>query len=121
MKTKAVDFVVYNVTDMAKAVAFYRDTLGMAFDFNEEGEFWTEFDSPPVSFALCRPGDGDWKGPPAVALAVEDVYAAVEELRKKGVRVLAEPEETSVCHMAFIADPDGNRICLHQRKDGTAG
>ena len=23
--------------------------------------------------------------------------------------------------VAWIADPDGNRICLHSRKDGTAG
>jgi predicted enzyme related to lactoylglutathione lyase len=35
--------------------------------------------------------------------------------------VLMDPVETRVCWMSFIADPDGNRICLHQRKDGTAG
>ena len=32
-----------------------------------------------------------------------------------------EPVETRVCWLAWIADPDGNRICLHSRKDGTAG
>jgi predicted enzyme related to lactoylglutathione lyase len=44
----------------------------------------------------------------------------VEALRGQGVRVLAESEESSVCHMATISDPDGNRLYLHQRKDGTA-
>jgi len=52
---------------------------------------------------------------------VDDVDAAVEELRAKGVKVVTEPEETSVCFMAFVEDPDGNRICIHRRKDGTAG
>ena len=121
MNTRAIDFVVYTVTDMERAVAFYRDTLGVRFPLIEEGEFWTELDTPPLALALCAPGEGDWRGTPAAALAVGDVYAAVEELRAKGVPILAEPEETSVCYIAFVADPDGNRICLHQRKDGTAG
>ena len=29
MKPRAVDFVSYNVTDMARAEAFYRDVLGL--------------------------------------------------------------------------------------------
>ncbi|MDQ3700196.1 MAG: VOC family protein [Chloroflexota bacterium] len=120
-EVRALDYFVYTVSDMDRAVAFYRDTLGVRSDFNEAGEFWTEFDSKPVALALCAPGEGDWKGPPAAALAVRDVRAKVEELRAKGVPILAEPEETSACYMAFVADPDGNRVCLHQRKDGTAG
>jgi predicted enzyme related to lactoylglutathione lyase len=123
VKTKAVDFVVYSVSDMDKAVAFYRDTLGVQFDLVEEGETWTEWDTPPVALALHQPGKGQWHWPgtPAAAFAVDDVYASVEELRQKGVAILNEPVETSVCYMAFVADPDGNRICIHQRKDGTAG
>jgi hypothetical protein len=39
---------------------------------------------------------------------------------RRGVKILMPATTTSVCHMAFIADPDDNRICLHQRKDGTA-
>jgi predicted enzyme related to lactoylglutathione lyase len=52
---------------------------------------------------------------------VPDLAAAVEELRGQGVRILVAPWETAVCHKAFIADPFGNPICLHRRKDGTAG
>jgi predicted enzyme related to lactoylglutathione lyase len=124
VKPKAIDFVVYSVPDMAKAVAFYRDTLGLDFDLVEEGSFWTEWDTPPVAFALCRPrqrGKWSWRGTPAVALAVDDVSAAIEELRAQGVKILNEPVETSVCYTAFVEDPFGNRVCIHQRKDGTAG
>ena len=121
MRTRAVDFVVYNVSDMERSTAFYRDTLGIDAKLLEEGGGWTEFDTPPVALALCAPSDEDWKGGPAVALAVDDVHATVEELRGKGVTILTEPYESSVCYMAFVADPDGNRVCIHQRKDGTAG
>ncbi len=124
VRTKAIDFVVYTVPDMKQAVTFYRDTLGIEPDFVEEDSFWTEFDTRPVAFALCAPksrGKWAWHGTPAAALAVDDVYAAVERLRSQGVKVLNEPVETSVCHIAFVEDPFGNRVCLHQRKDGTAG
>jgi predicted enzyme related to lactoylglutathione lyase len=124
VRTQAIDFVVYTVPDMEQAVAFYRDTMGIEPDFVEEGSFWTEFDTQPVAFALCAPqpgGEWSWHGTPAAALAVDDVCAAVEALRSRGVTILNEPVETSVCHMAFVEDPFGNRVCLHQRKDGTAG
>ncbi len=58
MKTKALDFVVYSVPDMKKAFAFYRDTLGIDFPLVEEGEGWTEFDSPPLALALHQPQGG---------------------------------------------------------------
>ena len=126
MQSSAVDFVVYGVRDLPRAVAFYHETLGLPV----EGEFpeyrWVEFAAGNVTLAVAevpaaerrRPG---YAGGATVALAVPDVRAAVEALRAKGVRVLSEPEESSVCHMATISDPDGNRVYLHQRKDGTAG
>ncbi len=120
MRVRALDFVVYNVPDMKQAKAFYHDVLGLRRG-DEYTNTWAEFSTEPLTLCLCKPDPGPWEGSTAVALAVDDVYAAVEELRAKGIQVLLEPEETSVCHMAFIADPFGNRICLHQRKDGTAG
>jgi predicted enzyme related to lactoylglutathione lyase len=47
--------------------------------------------------------------------------AAIAPCRKRRVKILIAPVETRVCWMAWIADPAGNRICLHSRKDGTAG
>lgn len=60
-------------------------------------------------------------GPACGALAVDDVPAAIAQCRKRGVKILIPPVETRVCWMAWIADPAGNRLCLHSRKDGTAG
>jgi len=63
----------------------------------------------------------NWHGAACVALAVDDVPAAVAKCREQGVKILIEPVETSVCWMAWIADPAGNRLCLHSRRNGSAG
>jgi predicted enzyme related to lactoylglutathione lyase len=114
---------MYCTRDMKKVRAFYQDLFGLKRG-DEWNSFWSEFNTSPVTFCLngpsAKPG-WNWQGPATVALAVEDIHAAVEECRRRKVKILIEPAETLVCWMAFIADPEGNRICLHQRKDGTAG
>ena len=129
MNVRAIDYVVYHVPDMRRAKAFYRQTLGLSPKGEYTG-YWAEFGTEPTTLCLRAsyhpsglPEETQprWVSTPAVALAVNDVRAAVEELRAKGVQVVLEPWETRVCHKAYIADPFGNPICLHQRKDGTAG
>jgi len=119
MRVRAIDFVAYHVRDMEEALAFYRDTLGIQDRFLVTTPTWTEFDTRPATLAIVKwdehPGVG------AVALAVDDVPESVEELRGKGVRVVLEPVETDDCWLAVIADPAGNLVYLHHRKDGTAG
>jgi catechol 2,3-dioxygenase-like lactoylglutathione lyase family enzyme len=121
-KVRAIDFVQIGVADMDRAVRFYRDTLGMDFPLSGGDNTdwnWKEFDTPPVALALDR--DGPAPGLVSLALAVDDVAAAVEELRAKGVPIVVEPREQDVCYAAVIRAPDGNEIVLHRRKDGTAG
>ena len=121
IKVRAVDFIMYNVTDMKRSQAFYHDVLGLPIGC-EYTDFCSEYATKPVVVALNAPRSSSrWRGPAAAALAVKDIHAAIDALRRRRVRILMEPVETSVCWMAFIADPDGNRICIHQRKDGTAG
>lgn len=122
MKAKAIDFVVYEIADLQKAVAFYRDALGLKLDFLKEEWGWAEFEAGSVALALNRPEQGPPRpGGAAVALAVDDVAASVEELRSRGAPILREPFESGVCYMALVADPDGNPLWLHKRKDGTCG
>jgi catechol 2,3-dioxygenase-like lactoylglutathione lyase family enzyme len=52
----------------------------------------------------------------AVALGVPDVAEAIERLRAAGVQFdFEDPYDSSVCHMAFFRDPDGNALILHHR------
>ena len=39
---------------------------------------------------------------------MDDVYATMDELRAKGVKILNEPVRTSMCVMGFIEDPFGS-------------
>lgn len=114
---------MYCTKDMRRTRAFYQKLFGLKRG-GEWNDFWSEFDTLPVTLCLNGPSTKpkwNWQGPAAVALAVEDIHTAIAQSRRRRVKILIEPVETSVCWMAFIADPDGNRICLHQRKDGTAG
>ena len=122
---RAVDFVMYSTKKLRRTRGFYRKLFGFKRG-HEWNDFWSEFRTEPVTLCLngtSRSKDPMWKwaGPACIALAVEDVPAAVAECRRRKVKVLLGPVETRVCWMAWIADPDGNRICLHSRKDGTAG
>jgi lactoylglutathione lyase len=121
MKIKAVDFIFYKVSNLQKSMAFYRDTLGLK-PYGTPGEQWAEFE---VGNATLSIGSFDTEpitpGGVAVGLAVDDVKKAIEELKAKGVTIVDEPYETPMCFGSTIADPDGNKIYLHKRKDGTAG
>jgi predicted enzyme related to lactoylglutathione lyase len=124
MKPRAVDFVSYCVTDMDRAEAFYRDVLGLQV-VTARGAPGTRasgfMEVAAGGTAISLTALPETSPNAVVALAVEDVGAATEELRGKGVPVAMEPLETPDCFMAVVTDPDGNQIMLHQRKDGTAG
>jgi predicted enzyme related to lactoylglutathione lyase len=124
MKVKAVDFVSFSVTDMDKSEAFYRDVLGLDVEVprGERGtraSGYMELDAGGVAIGLVAMPQPHPNA--VVAFAVDSVTDAVEELRGKGVPIAMETIETPVCWMAVVEDPDGNKILLHQRKDGTFG
>jgi catechol 2,3-dioxygenase-like lactoylglutathione lyase family enzyme len=122
MRIRGTDFVMYQVSDLARAAAFYRETLGLAQEIYSEEWKWAEFNCGNVTLAL----NGGVNLPEAVAggriaLAVDDVFAACEELKAQGVRFASEPTDYSVCQAAAILDPDGNTVVLHKRADGSFG
>lgn len=124
MKAKAVDFVSFSVTDMDRAEAFYRDVLGLEVEVprgepGTRGNGYMELDAGGVAIGLVAMPQTHPNA--IVALAVDHVGEAVEELRGNGVPIAMETIETPVCYMAVIEDPDGNKVLLHQRKDGTFG
>ncbi len=122
---RALDFVMYNTKDIRRTRAFYQKLFGFKRG-HEWNDFWSEFATAPLTLCLNGPSRSadpkwNWQGPACVALAVDHVPTAIAQCRRRRVKILIEPVETRVCWMAWIADPAGNRICLHSRKDGTAG
>ena len=118
MKAKAVDFISYAVTDMDKAEALWRHLLGLPVEVprGEPGTRSNGYMELDAGVALDRTQPNG-----IVALAVDDVGEAVEELREKGVTIAMEMIESPVCWMAVVEDPDGNQVLLHRRKNGTFG
>jgi len=127
MNVRGTDFVLYEVSDMERSIAFYRDVLGLELEELIEDVPWAEFRAEPTTLALFDPKKFRTQAPEprtggaTIFLAVEDVNATVEELKGKGVPVVMESFETPVCWNAAVTDPDGNAIGLHQRKDGSFG
>lgn len=122
MKIRGVDFVMFKVSDLARAARFYRETLGLPQEIYSEEYRWAEFNCGNLTLAL----KGGEQLPEVItggrlALAVDDIHAAHAELRAAGARVPGEPADHGVCWHLDVLDPDGNLIILHRRTDGTFG
>ena len=117
MDIKHVAFIMYPVTDMARAIAFYRDGLGL-----RPGEFtgdpWFEFEVGGTTFGIGNFEQIGTAGTAqSLALEVDDIAAARAELRTRGIEA-SEPHELPACWVSALKDPDGNGVWLHQRKSG---
>jgi catechol 2,3-dioxygenase-like lactoylglutathione lyase family enzyme len=113
MQVEQVDFVSVPTRDMSRALAFYREVLGLPESEYSEGEVET----PNVTLSFWAPeADGDefQANMAGIALRVADVEAAVDEFRAAGGEVIGV-EDSGVCHMGFVKDLDGNVLILHRR------
>jgi catechol 2,3-dioxygenase-like lactoylglutathione lyase family enzyme len=115
MEFERTDFVSVPVADMARAKAFYRDTLGLHSPDWDAG--WPEIETGNVSLYLVDPTRmGNEFAPNAapIALRVNDVPEAKAELEGRGIEFAGE-QDTGVCKMAFFSDSEGNALMLHRR------
>ncbi|MCB0880750.1 MAG: VOC family protein [Thermoleophilia bacterium] len=123
LSVTGVDFVLRTVEDLARARQFYGDVLGLV-----PGKTWgegdammgAEYETGTVTIALL---DGARVGMPhrpggAVALRVDDVPAARDALKARGVEFLEELIDSGSCHQAIFNDPEGNALILHHIYQG---
>ena len=121
MNVLGIDYSFFAVSDMQKSISFYRDTLGIPLARLILEDTWAEFEINPGTLVLGQGGSFGHIGGGTIALAVNDATATIEELEQAGISVYWALEETPVCFLAIVEDPDGNRIVIHQRKDQTVG
>jgi catechol 2,3-dioxygenase-like lactoylglutathione lyase family enzyme len=103
------------VTDVDRAVGFYRDALGMSFLYAFPGMAF--FDVDGVRLMLVEPEGRAFGGVSAIYYRVDDIGAAVKTLESRGATFDDQPH---VVHrdpaydlwMAFFRDPDGNILAL---------
>jgi catechol 2,3-dioxygenase-like lactoylglutathione lyase family enzyme len=110
-----------SVTNVDRAVAFYRDVLGIPFLFQVPGQPMAFFASGDVRLYLGVPESPDFAGRVTLYFRVDDIDAEHERLAKEGVSFLDGPhvvhrDGSTELWMAFFRDPDGNNLALMQER-----
>src|SRR3954465_15542085 len=106
-----VDFAPVPTRSLDAAVAFYGDTLGLPRSVYNPERGFAEFETGAVTLSVYEPermGMDFQRNPNPLALRVDAREAARATLGERGVQFAGETLDTGVCHMAFLADPDGN-------------
>jgi predicted enzyme related to lactoylglutathione lyase len=121
MKTVNIAFACYPVSRIGRARKFYEKALGLKATsvwVKNDKSGMVEYDIGPTTLAIGAGADSFkvGKGGAVVAIEVKDFKAVVASIKKSGTKFAIAPMETPVCHMAGVADPDGNKIMIHQRK-----
>ncbi len=106
-----------SVTDVDRAIAFYRDDLGIPFLFQVPGQPMAFFDCDGVRLYLGIPESESFRARGVLYFSVDDVDKAYEALRERGVTFSDRPHvvhrtDDAALRMAFFADPDGNNLAL---------
>lgn len=112
------------VHDLARAVRFYRDTLGLAFLFEVPGLAF--FDCGGVRLMLAPPESPADAHPASILYyKVEDIDAAYDTLRQRGVEFVDTPHliarmDTHDLWMVFLRDSERNMLGLmcEKARDG---
>jgi predicted enzyme related to lactoylglutathione lyase len=110
---RSLDHVYFWTRGMERAVAFYRDVLGLPL-LRRDGDAWAEFDTGPVRLALHgRVDDRPTPSGGTAVFAVDDLEAARWTLEQRGVRFHEHVGEVpGFARFATFEDPDGNVLSL---------
>lgn len=120
-----VNYAIVVVSDMKRAVSFYRDVLGLPVKFESPG--WTEFATDGATLALhpgersnteegnpqrvhagrCRPG-----------LSVPSLDEFHKRMIEKAVPCIQEPMQVFGSRIAQYLDPDGLAISVAEERHG---
>lgn len=116
----SLDLVFYWVGDIDRAVAFYRDVLGLQV-IRRDGSSWAQFDLGGRRFALHAAAEGQ---PPApggatAVFGVHDLDEAKAILMARGVPVEHEGDVEGYARFLSFLDPDGNTVQLIEYADGS--
>ena len=118
-----INYAIVFVSDMKRAVSFYRDIFGLPLRFESPG--WTEFATDGATLALhrsevanpdskvvtdtpagrCRPG-----------FSVPNLDEFHGRMVEHKVTCLQEPKETFGVRIAQYADPDGLAISVGEHR-----
>jgi catechol 2,3-dioxygenase-like lactoylglutathione lyase family enzyme len=107
------DCVFYYVSDLDRAIAFFTSALGFQLSSRDAVARFlvsgVRVELVPTSDPQLLSGRGNAR----LAVAVDHLDAASQELRAKG-HAVSEARRVSNGHLASLKDPDGNEVVLWQ-------
>ena len=111
----AIGQIAVTVQDLKRAVAFYRDILGLKFLFETSGMAF--FDCGGTRLMLSTSDKADSTYGSIIYYKTDDIEASAATMRKEGVKFEAEPRMIAKMPdhdlwMAFLRDSEGNLLAL---------
>jgi predicted enzyme related to lactoylglutathione lyase len=112
--------IAVNAHDIDRAVAFYRDTLGMQHLFSVPPKM-AFFDCSGIMLMLSLPEKPEFDHPSSIIyFNVDDIHQAAETLTQRGVRFEQQPAFVADMGsydlwMAFFSDSENNMLALRSQ------
>ncbi len=132
MTVYGVDTIAIVVADARKAIAWYRDVLGLRVAYigppspsadpsiqgtPENPGHWVELGPgrPETRIHLCELEGKTEPGPTGITFLTDDIHSDYERMRVRGARFLYAPRKMDWGEwLCEFADPDGNEFDLKQ-------
>lgn len=110
-----------SVTDVDRAVRFYRDTLGMRFLFQVQGQPMAFFQCGEVRLYLGVPEKPEFATRTLHYYRVDSIDDAHAELKGRGVKFMDDPhmvhrDDRHELWLSLFKDPDGNHLSLMEER-----
>src|SRR5262249_4686675 len=109
--TPKLTHVIEFVADMRRAVALYRDVLGLPLKFESPG--WSEFSTGETTLALHPASDKNRAGTVEIGFGVMDLQAFHEAMTAKGVTFAQPPKKQEYGELlAQFEDSEGALVTV---------
>ena len=105
------NYVMVNVSDMHRSVAFYRDTLGLRLKFESPG--WSEFETgastlalhaaPPPTGSEAATHAGPATGTCSLGFSVPDLNSTYREFRDRTLRDVPTEQTDEGIRLRFVS------------------
>jgi predicted enzyme related to lactoylglutathione lyase len=107
--------IAVTVQNMSRAVAFYRDILGLQYLFEASGMAFFDCGGTRLMLSLADKADSTYGS--IIYYKTAHIEAAAAEMREKGVQFEASPRMIAKMPdhelwMAFLRDTEGNLLAL---------